>query len=106
MKKLSLILLLFSHIAFANGFNELSENELLPANDGYYGCYIYDDHKIISSMNKNGLFIDNQFFKLTSKQDLFELGENKGKTAIYTYQKINLKPKNYQLLVECGRKLA
>ncbi|MDO4426790.1 MAG: hypothetical protein Q4B88_01530 [Moraxella sp.] len=130
MKKLGLILLLFSHIAFANAFNELNESELLPANDGYYGCYIYDNHKIIGSMNKNGLFIDNQFFKLTSKQDLFELGENKGKTAIYTYQnnkitfsrakksafndgvihypikmtyqKINSKPKTYQFLVECG----
>lgn len=130
MKKLTLISLFFSHIAFANGLNELSESELLPANDGSYGCYIYDNHKIIGSMNKSGLFIDNHLFKLTSKKDLFELGENKSKTAIYayqnnkltfyrakkatfndgvirypikmTYQKINSKPKTYHLLVECG----
>ncbi|WP_066803532.1 hypothetical protein [Moraxella oblonga] len=131
MKKSLLIWgLVIANMAIANAFNELSESELLPANDGYYGCYIYDKYKIIGSMNKNGLFIDNVFFKLTSKKDLLELGENKGKTAIYTYQnnkltfyrakkatfndgvihysvkmtyqKTNLKPKTYHLLVECG----
>lgn len=130
MKYLIVLLLVLSQISFASPFAELNDRELLPANDGFYGCYIYDNHKIIGSMNKNGLLIDNQFFKLTSKQDLFELGENKDKTAIYTYQnnkitfsrtkkptfndgvirypikmtyqKINSKPKTYQLLAECG----
>lgn len=78
--------LTFSAFSFAGTFAELDDSELLPANDGFYGCYIYDNQKIIGSMNRNGLYFNKQHFKKISRIDLFELGENKGKTAIYTYQ--------------------
>lgn len=137
MKYLIVLLLVLSQISFASSFAELNDTELLPANDGFYSCYIYDDkvspegeYKIIGSMNRDGLYFDKQYFKKISRADLFELGENKGKTAIYTYQNnklnfyrtkkatfnegikhypvkltykaSNLTAKNYYFTVECG----
>lgn len=97
MKYLIVLLLVLSQISVASPFAELNDTELLPANDGFYSCYIYDnkanpegEYKIIGSMNRDGLYFNKQHFKKISRVDLLELGENKAKTAIYGNTKINL----------------
>lgn len=130
MKYLIVLLLVLSQISFASPFAELNDRELLPANDGFYGCYIYNNHKIIGSMNRDGLYFNKKYLKKISRADLFELGENKAKTAIYgntktsltfyrtkkatfsegirhypiklTYKIANSISKNYYFVVECG----
>lgn len=84
MKKLIFSLIMFNTSAFANLFAEISEQEIIPAKDGFYSCYLYDDKaRFVSSVGWQYLNFDKQYFSQKSKKGLFEMGNNEIWQAIY-----------------------
>lgn len=51
MKKLLFNLMLLGTSAFASPFAEVAEKDIIPAKDGFYSCYLYDEEdRFVSSM--------------------------------------------------------
>lgn len=84
MKKLLLSLMLLSTSVFASPFAEITQQEIMPDKDGFYGCDLHDDkNRFVSSVGWQALNFDKQFFSQKSKKGLFEMGNNEIWQAIY-----------------------
>lgn len=84
MKKSLFSVTLLSTSVFASPFAEVSSDNIIPAKDGFYGCYLYDEKdRFVSSVGWQRLFFDNQYFGQKSKKGLFEMGNNEIWQAIY-----------------------
>lgn len=91
IKKLIFSLILLNISTFASPFAEITEKEIIPAKDGFYGCYLYDDKDhFVSSMGWQSLYLDKQYFDQKSKKGLFEMGNSEIWQAIYQSKKARL----------------